>query len=81
MAKGLDHNLKVAGLSPSLGTLNFSVLIRPSALLGYQKDRVGVNCLCICAPKRTLGIIRRVADYSWSRASIYHHLIVNTSSL
>ena len=27
MAKGLDRNLKVAGSSPSLGTLNFSVLV------------------------------------------------------
>ena len=29
MAKGLDRNLKVAGSSPRLGTLNFSVLVLP----------------------------------------------------
>ena len=44
VAKGLDRHLKVPGLSPSSGTLNLSVLVRPPVpRLGYQKDQGCVN--------------------------------------
>ena len=44
VAKELDRNMKVPGSSPSSGTLNVSILVRPPVpRLGYQKDRVCVN--------------------------------------
>ena len=42
MAKGLDRNLKVAGSSPSSGTLNFSLLVRPPSAPTELSKGLGV---------------------------------------
>ena len=82
MARGSTGNSKGADSSPSQGTLNFSVLVRPPVpQLGYQKDGVvGCNLYGFAHLKEHLGLFEKSMGFPqvprfYLLVSHHHHFI------